>query len=299
MSRQKPQRRRVGVPKLALAALVCLSLIGASVGGCRGGLSGPTLRKLIPNVKLANFDITDIDFNKVEVHFVFDIVEPPADFTLEDIRYALDFEGKQVLDMRKVRGEAYALPGGAVRLPVNLNYAEIANIVESAKGQDDVGYTLRGDFAFDTKDGTVRVPFQEKGRFPIVRAPEVAFKAVRVGDTEVDAGTVAVFVDLDVSYPDGGKPITVTEMTYACALGGAEVAKGRVKAAPSIPGGGSATVTLPLVVKLTELGKAVFDGLVNSKAIDVAVKASAQVTTPWGPIGLEIDKDGQVNVASP
>jgi hypothetical protein len=82
---------------------------------------------------------------------------------------------------------------------------------------------------------------------------------------------------------DQGTPLSIAGLNYGLKLSGTEVATGETRSDGS-------TVTLPIELKLLELGVVIVDAITKKTELKVGFDADATIGTPLGEIPLAISE---------
>lgn len=255
----------------------------------------PNLKKMLPKATFSKFDIKEIDFEKAETVFVFDVENPyPVGLELAELNWKLGVAGHPLLDGAKDKGIDID-PGATskVRIPVGVKFADVFAVAVDSKGADEVPWTLDGDFAFNTPVGPIGLPFSEAGVMPALTAPRIKLGQLRLGKLDVAAGTVGLELDLNLES-DSAKPVSFEAFDYGISFAGNKVLEGAADTAKIEDGKG--VLTLPINLKLVDLGAAVVETLTKKGELKVGIDADASVATPVGPVPLTVSKSKKLQI---
>lgn len=266
---------------LALALLV----------GCTGDLSA-----FMPTVKFQRLDVNDIDFEAIDVDFVFDVQNPnPVGVPVDRFAYALALGGVELVSGDAPEGLDIAADGSSeVALPLNLVFESVWDTVEAVRGQDFVDFRLNGNFGFDTSIGPVDVAYDEEGSFPALRIPRIDLSNLRVLDVGGDA--VDFGIDLEVDN-DHGSALDFTDLAFDVGLAGVDVGGGQMETVGAVEGASTKTLSIPISVGYLEAASALA-AAASGEPVNVDLAAEVDVDTPFGVLPLAIDERGDVTVQS-
>lgn len=178
-------------------------------------------------------------------------------------------------------------------IPVSLKFADIFQLVKNVEGKDNLGFSIAGDFGFNTPVGMASVPFKEEGQFPVVHAPSISIKDAKVKDVNLLKNKATLALDLGVSNKKGGSAIGLSGLNYEISLGGKNVGGGVMEVAQAaVASGAEQTLSIPVDLKLAELGTTVVKLVQGKSAADVGIKGIVKVATPFGDIPLDISEVG-------
>lgn len=265
-------------------------MILALLLGCTGG----DFSAFVPTVKFQRLDLTSIDFERINVDFVFDIDNPnPVDIPLSSFSYALGFEGVEVLSGSDPDGLKIGSEGTSeLALPIGIDFANIFEAATATRGLDYIGFGLQGNFGFDTDLGPVAIEFDEEGSFPALRLPKFDLGQLRIesaSDSEVGIG-------LDVSIDnDLGSTLDFSNLDFTMKVAGVRLGGGTMANVDEVPGASSKTVTIPLSVNFEDAANALGE-VADGEQITLELDALMDVDTPFGVLPLSVDERGDVEL---
>jgi LEA14-like dessication related protein len=267
-------------------------LLGSSVGCAE-------LEAFLPTVNFDTMRVRDIDFERAEVDFVFQVDNPnPVQVSLSSFSYGLGLEGIELLDGDDADGFTLDAAGASeLSLPVSLAWDDAWSAVQATRGLDQVNFGLDGHFGFETPLGEARLPYAEQGDFPAVRRPQFAWKKLRVDRFDLLNQTATLALDLDVDNAHGSK-LDFERLRYRVSFAGQRVANGNLPAF-DVEGATARTITLPLTVDLLSVGSEVVDAIRDRRPLDVGLDADVDVVLPFldqPVLPLHIDQSGRVSV---
>lgn len=145
--------------RISIGLLVAALCAGFFYTGCSS--IGKQLVK-DPEVKVVDFDITDISLQDVSLNIVMNVKNPnPVPIKLDQISYNLKFSGEQVTEGVLSKGVNIPASGQSdVAVPLKFKYSSIGNLVTSLfKNTFKREYELEGR----AKLGIFSIPFSKKG----------------------------------------------------------------------------------------------------------------------------------------
>lgn len=264
--------------------------------GCpKGGL--PSLDALKPTVRFADVNVQDINFERLDTEFVFDVENPnPVRIQVSSFTYDLDLAGSGFIDGTSDDGVGLEPQGTSqIKLPVGLVFTELLETAGNLRGADEIPFAIAGDFAFDTPLGEVRIPYSEEGTLPMIRAPKFRVAAARVAEFRPLANRAVLEVDIGMTS-QGGAPLGIQGFDYGLALGGNNVAEGLVAELATLEPGQEQVATLPVELNLLSLGTTIVRAITNKEQIDIGLDAAMNVDTPFGLLPLSVDETGNVQL---
>jgi len=257
--------------------------------GCDGEFEA-----FVPTVRFNRLELRGIDFERIDVDFVFDVDNPnPVGMPLDRFAYALALEEIEILSGNDPDG--LQLDPDAVStlsLPVGLEFGGIYDLVQATRGLDYVGFGLKGDFGFDTDFGPVDITYDEDGTFPALRIPKVTLGKLRI--PSFDAEKVDFELDFDVDN-DHGSNLDLMQTDFQLSFAGVQVGRGTEDELGTVPGASSDTFTIPFQVDYIDAIDAL-GAAASGEKLSVDLAATVDVQTPFGPIPLTIDENGDISV---
>ncbi len=259
--------------------------------GCTGG----DFSAFIPTVKFQRLELTGIDFEHIDVDFVFDVKNPnPIGIPLARFSYALGLEGIELISGDDPEGIDLAADATSeLSLPVGLNFANIFDAVEATRGLDYLGFGLQGNFGFDTDLGPVDIGIDEEGSFPALRTPRIDLGQLRI--ESADERDVQFGLDIDLDN-DHGSALDFSNLDFQMSFAGARVGDGAMEEVAEVPGATTKTVTIPFGVDYIDAINALA-AAASGERLDVDLAANVDVDTPFGLLPLTIDERGNIDVA--
>jgi LEA14-like dessication related protein len=255
------------------------------------------LEPFTPKVNFQQFDVQEVDFDRIQADFVFSVDNPnPVDIGLASFSYALGFEQVQLLAGDNENGfELEAIGSSELVLPVDMGWQEAWDTVQATRGKDDIGFFLNGDFGFDTPLGVAEIPYDEEGQFPAVRTPKFSLDNIRVADIDLWTQTANLELDLGIDN-DHASNLDFLQFDYDLDFGSDTVASGVIADFASVTGASKQNVVLPIGLDMLALGGTAYQAIVNREKLDLGLNANMDVDTPFGVLPLSVDETGNLQV---
>lgn len=259
---------------------------------CNGELG--KLEDYLPTVSFKRLRVNAVDFESVDVDFVFAIDNPnPVGFPLHRFDYALDLAGVELLSGADPDGlELEASGSSNVALPVVMEFASIYETVQASRGADTLPFALRGGFGWDTDIGPLDIPYDESGEFPALRKPRVALGDLTLGG--VRGTELAAALDIEVDN-DHGSALGLQNLDFGVRAYGEDLGGGSLEDGGEVPGASTRTVSLPLGLDLVAAAQAVA-AAASGERVRLGLDAAVDVDTPFGLVPLIIDETGSITV---
>jgi LEA14-like dessication related protein len=255
---------------------------------------GTDLSPYVPKVTFNRFDLVDLDFEHIDVDFVFDVDNPnPVDIPLARFDYSLGFEGVELIAGDDPNGlELKSDATSEMALPVGLEFANIFDIAEAVRGVDTIGFGLAGSFGFDTDLGPVDIEYDESGDFPALRTPSFDLGQLRIESADADSVEFGLDVDVD---NDHASVLDFSNLDFRVKFAGVRVGSGTEEEVGEVAGASTETKTIPFTVDYAD-AIAALSAAVSGDALNVKLDADMDVDTPFGIVPLTVDETGDVEV---
>ncbi len=259
---------------------------------------GQSLEAYRPRVSVDSMKLTGISWDSVDLAFALKIDNPnPLSVSMDSFRYTFDVEGKRALAGDQTSGVQLKSYGtSSATLPVKLAWKQLIALGAQLRGKRDLGYALNGALGFQTPLGHVDVPWQKQGRMPALQKPDIRPAGLRLGNVDILGGRAQLLLDLDVSNADGGGAVDLSGFAFDVKLGGRQAAHGAVSQLAAVPAGQTRRATLPLNLRLADIGLAVAKAVTGHGTVPVDLSGTAQVKTPFGTFPLTVARSKTLSV---
>ncbi|HET8541662.1 MAG TPA: LEA type 2 family protein [Anaeromyxobacter sp.] len=263
---------------LALALPVLLS-------GCAGlqDLARAAFKE--PRLTFKSAALDALDLEGATVAFTWEIENPNAlGVNLARAGWQMEVEGTRIAAGDLPAGLSIPANGKApLSFPVRLRFRDVPGIVSLlGSGRSDLGYRLSGSLGIKTPIGIVDLPMSHTDRVTLPAVPRFALDGLRV--RSVSLSTVAVDVRVRVQNPNAFH-LPNGDLDYALALAGTPVARAAGASVASVPGGGSATVEIPVKIDVLSAGRVASD-LARGGEVQVELTGKAQLAGLSLPVEL-------------
>lgn len=268
---------------LALPALLLLS-------GC-GALDALGLSR--PTASLAGVSLKDIGVESATLLFDVKVNNPySVPLPLVNADYELASRAAQFLSGKAdLQGTVPARGSKVVSLPAKIDYRGLLGALEGVRPGQVLPYTADLALSVDAPAvGALRLPMKKEGKIPVPAAPDVSVEEVRWDTPTLERAGGLVRLRL---VNQNQFPVDLSKINYALSLAGVEVAQSSLaKPASFKPDGGAGTIDIPISLAPRKLGSAAWS-MLSGKGAGYRLGGSLDVSTPFGPMSLPIDKVGR------
>lgn len=278
--------------RLALLLLVILPLAACAnlrdLGDVLAGSSTPT-------AALSGMSLDDIGADGLRLLADVRVDNPLATaLPLVDIGYTLTSGGARFVDgAAALDGSVPARGSRVVQLPIAVAYQDVLGVLSGVRPGSVVPYEAALTMNVDAPLlGPLSLPLSTTGELPVPTVPKVRVASVDWDELSLSraSGTLRLAVENTNDFP-----VDVDELSYGVALGGLDVASGRLTSTPSLEPGQSSTIEIPLSLSLSQLGSAALSVLGGDSA-DFAATGAFDLSTPFGPISMPFDEVGRTTL---
>lgn len=280
----------------AATRLAAVLLLAAAVSGC-ASLSDAVRR---PTARVTGAEITGLSFDRAEITFDVEVENPnPVGVRLAGIDYELFFE-----ELSFVRGrtdeplEIAAQERSTVRIPVSVGYTELIDSVQGLADRTETAYRLSAGISVDIPViGRQRLPVEHTGTIPVVRAPRLRVRELRIdrlGLTGAD-----VILRLAVANPNGFG-LSLEELDYALRVNGELWGSARVEERTRLAEGGESEVRIPIRLDFGAMGRSVRELILGDGRVAYNLSGRMDVGTTLELLGqaeLPVSLDGEIGLS--
>ena len=268
--------------------LLALAVLGGSLGGCAEA------EPFLPTVRFEGMKVNEVSWTDISTDFEFTVENPnPVRLGVASFEYALDLQDIPLISGDRNEGfQMQPQASSPLVLPVDLVFAETWDVVDAARGVDEIDFGLAGQFGFDTPIGMVEIPFNEAGAFPALRTPQLRFTQFRVAEVTLTDATLELDVAVDNSH---GSTLFFDNFSYDLVLANEPVASGVINTF-DVAGDAEGVVTLPIEINLLSAGFTIVDAIVSGGKLDLQMSAGTDVETPFGILPLTVTLEDALNL---
>jgi len=216
---------------------------------------------VVPELKLGQMQVTNLTAEKVDMKVNMLIDNPaPVGFSVDSLFYTVSIEGNEIA--RTTYPDSLRLEARdstTVELPLTLYHDKLADVLKSLEqqGRDSALYTINAtiftDMALIPKD---KLNMKVEKRLPLIRIPEIHVTDIKMKDVGFKGVTMVVETSIK---NDNVFPIRFSDMNYRVQVDNNGWMEGSKPGTVNIPAKGATTMTIPMDVKLKEMGKNAFD----------------------------------------
>jgi len=216
---------------------------------------------VVPELKMGQMQVTNLTAEKADMKMNMLIDNPaPVGFSVDSLYYTVSIEGNEIA--RTTYPDSLRLEARdstTVELPLTLYHDKLADVLKSLEqqGRDSALYTINAtiftDMALIPKD---KLNMKVEKRLPLIRIPEIHVTDIKMKDVGFKGATMVVETSIK---NDNVFPIRFSDMNYRVQVDNNGWMEGSKPGTVNIPAKGTTTMTIPMDVKLKEMGKNALD----------------------------------------
>jgi LEA14-like dessication related protein len=296
--------------------------------GCVGSGKDGIFSSFLPSVNFDRLVVNQVDFEHISTDFVFVVENPnPVGFSVEHFNYALGFAGVDWASGDDPDGLTINPDNGSeVSLPVEIVFEDLYDMIQAARGEDNILFGLAGDFGIrlasdtlifsETEDEAAQAgvssvsedeeghvlgfPYDADGDFPALRKPSFEFKKIKVTNLSLDQVDLKLQFNVDNEHASN---LIFMNFDYQLKLGDSPVLSGFVDGLDEqITGASGAQATankvlnIPIQISTLNTISNLWDVFTGAQGLDIDFVALTDVDTPFGVVELSIDETGAIDI---
>lgn len=289
---QQQYKGRSGPIRLWRLGLLCLIILS----GCS---TLEQARWQEPDVRVTGTELVRLTPTGADLEARFAVTNPNAfAITLGALDYDLAVNGAHLFSGEQSQGDR--LEAGAqqeVRLPVTLDFAELANFLSGYSDMDTLAYAIDTGMTFSVPvAGNVRVPVRASGEVPVPRLPTLEVFNLRT--ERIGIGGADMVLSLRLQNPNVFD-LVIDRFSYEFALDNYRVAGGESRQRVTLEEGSDGMVEIPLNVSFVEAGTSVYRAIINGEPLMYGLSFETDVRSglpQMADFPFSAVRDGQVQL---
>jgi LEA14-like dessication related protein len=241
-----------------------------------------------PKVSLAELMPTGISSRALDLSAKLAIDNPnPIGLSLASLDYDFKLADTPLFSGDSKEGLQISASGRSFAdIPISISYQDVKKVYDSIKGEEDVPYRFSGKVGLNTPLGALPIPFDIKGKLPVVRPPKIKALDLKVEKLSLNRADLVLSIDL---YNPNSFPLDISKAGYALALDGKEFSKGKIESG-KVGANSEGSLDIPLSMDLMSLGTWSYSLLRGKSAdYDLAYDANYRIKD-WPVIQKENEK---------
>jgi|GEM_PF-2534361 len=264
-----------------------VALAAALVVTASAGMSScATLGLKKPEITYKTTRFVAANFEQLRVDLVFNLRNPyPFGIKLDAYRMFFQVDGLTLLD--GVINRPLDMRGGRTTelvFPITVKWTELIAKIQQGFSSDGLPYKVAGDVRLNTgtKLGQLKLPFRVTGRMPVIQAPKIGLKGLRLGKASLSA--VDLIVDMEMA--NSGTAIKLADLAYNLKLAGTPVVSSSLSKPVPVGSRGKALQSFKVSLSPAKFGIALIQSLIAGKPISASFGGTTKVDTGFGVIPL-------------
>ncbi|WP_221794936.1 LEA type 2 family protein [Oceanobacter mangrovi] len=266
------------------------------LGGCAS--LEQKLQDAKPTARVAGVSISDMSLDDVTLKVKLAINNPNAiAIPMSGLAMKLLVSGNQLAAVEQPDSSLTLKANGETltELPVTFRFADLYQVYQASKGQNEVAYAIDADVFTDLPvAGRVSLPANYQGSLPIPQMPKLSLQTVNLEDIGWSGATLRLKLNIDNPNSFG---IKVNGLDYNVGAGSNQLASGALGAV-DLQANKTALLDLPLKLSFSELGKSVMSLLTSSTATEISFSGALDYQPDlsiWNPQPLKFNVSQTLN----
>ena len=184
-----------------------------------------------------------------------------------------------------------------VKVPLKIDFVNLYNTFKSFKDQDNFIYNLMGNINISLPViGSLEIPFQKKGDFPLLKLPKIDVSALKVNKLTFTKADLTL--DLNLKNPNAFFML-LKNMQYNFSVNGKEWVAGLNNNEIQIGEKGESLIKIPISLKFSEMGKSLFNILRSRDPLQYDFTSNLEFGTSLpilNNVKIPISRTGEVNL---
>lgn len=270
-----------------------ISALAVPFAGCEK--AGDILKEVVqePRVSLADFAITGISSDKLDLAAKLAIDNPnPVGLRLSALDYSIELAGNRLFSGESDEGLEINPSGKSfTSIPISLGYGDVESVYNAVKGRDEIPYRLSGKVRLDTPIGELPIPYDVRGKLPVVRPPKIMSVDLDVKSLSISKAKL----DLDIKlYNPNNFDLDISGAGYALALDGKGFSRGRIEGR-KVPAKSEGKIKVPLDLDILSLGTWAYS-LLSGGSADYELSYDAKYKIKDWPVSQKEIKAGSLKI---
>lgn len=252
-----------------------------------------------PTVSITGMNVTGLSLHAVEITADVEIENPNnIGIDLASYNYALDINELNFLSGNEDRETKIgAQQSSSVKIPLQLNYSELLQTIESLRNESESEFNFAAEFGFDLPIiGRVSVPVQHSGKIPVVKRPSISLNNFSVDKLSLNGADLSI--ELNVENPNSFQ-LQMTRLAYNLQINGLESISGLMTEEINLAEGSSKNIKLPVSISFLNAGMSAYRILNGDENLDYKLSGSTTIGSdlPYFELSsFDFDKTGSVDI---
>lgn len=181
-----------------------------------------------------------------------------------------------------------------IALPVKITYELLFKALGDIREADKLQCYLMGELTFsDERKERGTHPIAFSGEFPIFRAPEIEFEALKLNTLTI--GGADITFEAKLKNPNGFD-INVERIRYSIKMGGHLIEEGNLGEKKIISPHSDSALSRNMLLNFFDVGKEI-EALLQQSSIQIQLTGELEFRTLWGRMKLPLDKTENMSLS--
>lgn len=256
--------------------LTCLVFISLLITGCAN--LKEVGKAMQPEAKINTAKLVNLKADSADIELDLEVFNPNKfSLNLGELNYQLAVENQEFLQGKQ--SQATSLQAGktqSIKLPLSLNFNQLAQLVTDLYQRDEINYNLAGGLTYNLPVvGPQTLNFSKGGLLPVPKLPNI--EVASVSKQKLDLNGLAMLVNVKVKNPNKFD-LNLNQLGYKVKLAGDNLAGGGQIEKLSLEAGKTSELTLPLELKFSpQQAMQLVSQLTKGQGLDYQLELNSQL----------------------
>jgi len=252
-----------------------------------------------PKVEVQKVRFTGMSFQAINLAFDVKIQNPnPIGAKLAGFDYDFFINDASFLEgQQNTQLDIEALGQSTVEIPLTINFKDLYSTFQSLKNQDSSDYKIACGLSFDLPVlGPTRIPVSKSGKLPMLKLPNVKIGSLKLN--KITFTNADLELNLKVNNPNTFN-FLLNGLNYDFTINGKTWAKGITQQQMRIQQKGESTISIPISLNFTQMGRTVYQIITGSNKLNYQLKGNLDLNTSLPllqQVNLPIDRAGKIDI---
>lgn len=217
---------------------------------------------------------------------------------IDTISYVVSILDKIYLQNKELLG--VELPGhgkDTIEFSLNIPYKTILKDLKAQrKNGDSTSYSINISLQYSTILGKVKIPINKSAKFKIPQPPELSIVEIKYKKVHLKYILAEAKIKI-INY--SALTLSIKDLTYSMSILKQGSLKGNFRQQINIKPKGTTIISLPIEINMTNIGKAIFNIIMNKDNYDyeLSINANLEVLGPMHEFFyIDISKNGRMEL---
>jgi len=223
-----------------------------------GGFRPPDLA--VQKINITNASLTEMELvmnMQVDNHYPIGIHLPAFDYNFL-INNHVFLKGENAINQ-----SISASSTNQVQVPIRIHFQDLYQSMSALVNEDQASYQLMGNLFISVPVlGQLKIPFDKKGQFPLLKMPKLSVKGLRL--QSLNFASAKLSLDIEMDNPNAFLML-LKNLSYSLSIDGLKWADGTLQKDITFEKQGKSNLSIPISLNFFEMGQTVYN-LISKKS---------------------------------